>query len=78
MDNSLAVWDVKPVAVNETRLVKIMRGATHNFEKNLLRCSWSEDEKLVTCGSADRSVNVWDVDTGMVKNRLGGHLGSVN
>jgi len=34
--------------------------------------------KLVTSGSADRTTNIWDVETGALKHRLGGHTGSVN
>jgi Prp8 binding protein len=78
MDNTLMIWDVKPFCQNETRMVKCLQGATHNFEKNLIKCCWSEDETLVSAGSADRTVNVWDVKTGQIKHRLGGHKGSVN
>jgi len=53
-------------------------GATHNFEKNLLKCCWSTDSSLISAGSADRTVNVWDVKSGDLKHRLGGHKGSVN
>lgn len=78
MDNSLVIWDIKPFTTNETRLVKVLHGATHNFEKNLLRCAWSPDKLWVTAGSADRTVNVWHVESGQLRHRLGGHLGSVN
>ena len=62
----------------ETRLVKTFTGASHNFERNLLRCGWGNNDKLVTAGSADRVVYVWDAESGEVKHRLGGHQGSVN
>jgi Prp8 binding protein len=78
MDSTLAIWDIKPFCALETRMVKVLRGGTHNFEKNLLKCGWSSDEQYVTAGSADRTVNVWKVETGELKHRLGGHLGSVN
>ena len=78
MDNTVRIWDVKPFTTNETREEKVFLGATHNFEKNLLKCCWSGDEKLISAGSADRTVNVWDVDSGQLKHRLGGHNGSVN
>ena len=67
-----------PYSNNPTREEKILLGATHNFEKNLLRCSWSADGKYVTCGSADRTSNVWDAESGQLLHRLGGHTGSVN
>ena len=34
--------------------------------------------KLVSAGSADRTTNIWEVETGVLKHRLGGHTGSVN
>jgi len=72
------MWDVKPYCGGETRLVKCFMGASHNFERNLLKCAWSQDEKFVTAGSADRTVNVWDSESGELRHRLGGHQGSVN
>lgn len=75
------MWDVKPfVGGNDgnKRLVKSFAGATHNFEKNLLRSSWNHDDSLVSGGSADRLVYVWEVDSGKMVHRLGGHQGSVN
>jgi len=53
-------------------------GIQHNFEKNLLRCGWNHDDTLVTGGSGDRFVCVWNVETGNMTQRLGGHHGSVN
>lgn len=56
-----------------------VHGAQHNFEKNLLRCSWSGDDRYVSAGSADRFVCIWDLEqNGKMTNRLGGHHGSVN
>ena len=72
------VWDIKPYSELESRMVRCYVGATHNFEKNLLKCCWSPDNSLISAGSADRTVNVWDVNTGDLKHRLGGHKGSVN
>ena len=48
-------------------------GATHNFERTLLKCNWSPDEIFVTAGSADRTVNVWNAENGELVHRLGGH-----
>ena len=55
-----------------------MTGAQHNFEKNLIKCSWNHDDTLVTAGSADRFAYVWETETGRMVQRLGGHHGSVN
>ena len=49
-----------------------------NFEKNLLKCSWSPDGAKVTAGSADRMVHVWDTTTRRILYKLLGHKGSVN
>ncbi len=77
MDNTLRTWDLRPYAP-EGRGLKVLRGHSHGFEKNLLRCAWSPDCRHLTCGSADRHVNVWRHDTGELVYRLPGHLGSVN
>jgi Prp8 binding protein len=81
MDNSLRVWDIKPYVAGgdeSKRCSKIFTGVQHNFEKNLLRCAWNYNDSLISAGSADRMVYIWDVDTGHMVNRLGGHHGSVN
>lgn len=78
MDNTCIIWDVKPYCPNETRVEKVLQGATHNFEKNLLKCCWSDCGQMVSAGSADRTVNIWDAQSGQLRHRLGGHKGSVN
>eukprot|EP00913_Durusdinium_trenchii_P019434 g18272.t1 len=55
-----------------------MRGATHNFEKNLLRVRWSEKDALLAAGSACQNVNIWDMKMLQLAYRLPGHTGSVN
>lgn len=77
MDNTLRIWDVRPFAPQE-RCVKILQGHQHNFEKNLLRCSWNPDGSQVAAGSADRFVHVWDTTSRRVLYKLPGHNGSVN
>ncbi|XP_014252579.1 U5 small nuclear ribonucleoprotein 40 kDa protein-like [Cimex lectularius] len=77
MDNTLRIWDVRPYAPPE-RCVKILSGHQHNFEKNLLRCSWSPDGSKVSAGSGDRFVYVWDTTTRRILYKLPGHNGSVN
>ena len=82
MDNTVRLWDVRPYVQSSTngqnRMVRFFTGSSHNFEKNLLRCGWSSDDSLLTAGSADRTVNIWEMDTGKLIHRLGGHTGSVN
>lgn len=77
MDNTVRIWDVRPFAPQE-RCVKIMQGHQHNFEKNLLRCSWAPDGSKVSAGSADRFVYVWDTTSRRILYKLPGHNGSVN
>jgi len=77
MDNSLRSWDVRPYVSTPTRQHAQFIGATHNFEKQLLRCSWSADGSRVSCGSADRIVWIWEYLTGRVLYKLPGHGGVV-
>jgi len=77
MDNTLRIWDVRPYAPQE-RCTTVLLGHTHNFEKNLLKCTWSPDGGMVSAGSSDRFVNVWDTESGRILYKLPGHLGSVN
>ncbi|XP_063829235.1 U5 small nuclear ribonucleoprotein 40 kDa protein [Ostrinia nubilalis] len=77
MDSTLRIWDVRPFAPSE-RCVKLMSGHQHNFEKNLLRCSWSHDGSKVAAGSSDRFLYVWDTTSRRVLYKLPGHNGSVN
>eukprot|EP00096_Caligus_rogercresseyi_P008873 TRINITY_DN2888_c0_g1_i1.p1 TRINITY_DN2888_c0_g1~~TRINITY_DN2888_c0_g1_i1.p1 ORF type:complete len:353 (+),score=90.06 TRINITY_DN2888_c0_g1_i1:45-1103(+) len=77
MDNSLRIWDVRPYVTGD-RCVKVFNGHKHNFEKNLLRCSWSPDGAMIAAGSADRFVYIWDTTSRRIIYKLPGHLGSVN
>ena len=59
MDNTVRLWDVQPFTQSPTRELQAFIGASHNVERNLLRCSWSADMKLISAGSADRTTNLW-------------------
>jgi len=78
MDSTVRMWDIRPYSEVPGRQVRVFTGASHNFEKNLLRCCWSGDDKLVSAGSADRQCYIWNSETGELRHRLGGHQGSVN
>ena len=54
MDNLLGQWDLKPFFEGQTRCIRTYQGFKHGAEKCLLRCSWSYDQTMVACGSADR------------------------
>ncbi|KAB5512729.1 hypothetical protein DKX38_029757 [Salix brachista] len=77
MDNKLSIWDIRPYAP-QNRCVKIFEGHQHNFEKNLIKCSWSPDGSKVSAGSADRMVYIWDTTSRRILYKLPGHTGSVN
>lgn len=75
MDATLRVWDVRPYAPAE-RCVRVMTGHAHNFEKQLLRCAWSADGKMVACGSSDRCLWIFAAE-GSVLYKLPGHKSTV-
>lgn len=76
-DSIIRCWDVRPFCQG-SRCIKVFQGHTHNFEKNLLRVCWSPDDSLISAGSADRNVYIWDFKTGKLERKFGGHNGSVN
>ena len=76
MDSTLKAWDVAPFSPSE-RCVATFEGHSHDFHKNLLRCSWSHDGEKVACGSADQIVHVWDVASTEELYYLPGHKGAV-
>ena len=78
MDNTVRIWDVKPFVSAETRETLVLRGAMHNYESNLLKCSWSPDGKRVAAGSSDKFVYVWNASESSLLYKLPGHKGSVN
>jgi WD40 repeat protein len=77
MDKSLITWDVRPF-VTGSRYSKTLVGGQHNLEKTLLKCSWSGDGEMVSCGSSDHIVHIWDEPSGEELYHLPGHAGSVN
>ena len=77
MDNTLKMWDIKPFAPAD-RCIRTFEGMVTSPEKNLSRPCWSNDMERVACGSADRTVLVWDRISGKIKYRLPGHKGHVN
>lgn len=92
MDHTLRSWNVRPYVPGmqnhaqdshgkeqgELRCMRLFHGHSHGAEKALLRCGWSHDGGLVTAGSADRNVHIWDADSCEPLYILPGHKGSVN
>jgi Prp8 binding protein len=81
MDGTLKTWDIRPFvddAAGKKRHDKTFTGGTHNAEKGLLNCAWSADGSMVTGGSADRIVHIWDELSAEELYCLPGHAGCVN
>ena len=78
MDHSLRTWDVRPFISGKNRHCKTFMGHKHNAEKGLLKCSWSRDGSMVTAGSADKMVHIWDEFSTEELYLLPGHKGCVN
>lgn len=64
MDGTMRTWDIRPfiddASGKKKRHDKTFIGGTHNSEKGLLNCAWSADGTMVTGGSADMIVRIWD------------------
>lgn len=79
MDGTLKTWDIRPfVQDGGKRHCKTFQGGTHNAEKGLLKCAWSSDGTMVTGGSADKVVHIWDELSTEELYYLPGHSGCVN
>ena len=78
MDGSIRSWDIRPFVTGNIRRRKTFLGGTHNAEKGLLNCSWSADGTMISGGSADRIVHVWDESSAEELYYLPGHTGCVN
>ena len=84
MDGSMRSWDIRPFVGTDVngnpkkRHCKTFLGSTHNAEKGLLNCAWSSDGNMVTGGSADKAVHIWDELTSEELYYLPGHKGCVN
>uniref|UniRef100_A0A6U6E5C0 Uncharacterized protein n=1 Tax=Odontella aurita TaxID=265563 RepID=A0A6U6E5C0_9STRA len=76
-DGTLRTWDIRPFAEGK-RHRKTFEGGTHNAERGLLNCAWSADGTMVTGGSADRVVHIWDEYSTEELYYLPGHAGCVN
>jgi Prp8 binding protein len=77
MDQTLQSWDIRPYVPGK-RHCKTFVGHKHNAEKGLLKCRWSADGRMVTAGSADRMVHIWDEFSGEELYLLPGHKGCVH
>lgn len=78
----MRTWDIRPFVDDafgkRKRHDKTFVGGKHNAEKGLLNCAWSADGTMVTGGSADRVVHIWDELSAEELYVLPGHKGCVN
>ncbi|WVR09291.1 hypothetical protein IAU60_006356 [Kwoniella sp. DSM 27419] len=79
LDSALIIYDVRPFSSDPMRVYRSLTGAPAGFEQTLIRVSWSKHDNgaRIAAGGGDRTVTVWDVDTGKVAYKLPGHKGTV-
>eukprot|EP01134_Creolimax_fragrantissima_P007018 CFRG7018T1 len=70
-DNSNRLWDTRMV-----RPIRRFRGH-QNTTKNFIRCSFGPGPHMVTGGSEDGTISIWDVNTGSTLQQLSAHTGTV-
>lgn len=79
MDGTLRTWDVSPFSQGKSkRQLKTFYGSKVNADKGLLKCRWNSDGTMVTAGSSDKAVHIWDELTTQSLYTLPGHTGCVN
>lgn len=61
------------------RVYRSLTGAPSGFENTLIRVAWSKHDQgaRIAVGGGDRTVTVWEVETGKVLYKLPGHKGTV-
>ncbi|RXK36152.1 Prp8 binding protein [Tremella mesenterica] len=79
LDSTLIIYDVRPFSADPMRVYRSLTGAPAGFESALIRCAWSKHDNgaRIAAGGGDRSVTVWDVETGRILYKLPGHRGTV-
>lgn len=66
--SQVLIHDVRPFAPNPSRVYRTLLGSPAGFESTLLRAAWSKDDggQRVAVGSADRSVCIWEMESGKI------------
>lgn len=77
-DQTIKIWDIRSSTIKDNRYVKNLIGHLQGNQKNLIRGTWSHDGLYISCGSIDKCVYIWDVNTRKIVQKLGGHMGTVN
>ena len=68
LSSQTIIHDVRPFSPSPSRIHRILMGAPAGFENTLLRGAWSKDDdgRRVAVGGADRTVCIWEVESGKV------------
>ena len=66
-DNSVRLWDVR-----SSKALRVFKGHL-NTSKNFVRASFGPGSELVTSGSEDGAIYIWDLETALLMQRLPGH-----
>eukprot|EP00948_MAST-09A_sp_MAST-9A-sp1_P001150 g1150.t1 len=79
MDNVMYAWDIAPFVQggDYQRCVRRFTGHKHGFDKSLLRSHFSPDGSLISTGSFDHHVYIFDFQSGELVYALPGHTGTV-
>lgn len=79
LDSALIIYDVQPFSSDPMRVYRSLTGAPAGFEQTLIRCAWTKHDggQRIAVGGGDRTVTVWEVETGKVLYKLPGHKGTV-
>ncbi|KLO07911.1 WD40 repeat-like protein [Schizopora paradoxa] len=77
--SQVIIHDIRPFSPSPTRVHRTLVGCPAGFEQTLLRAAWSKDDGggRVAVGGADRTVTIWDVESGKIQYKLPGHKGTV-
>lgn len=68
LSSQTVIHDIRPFSPSPSRIHRVLVGSPAGFENTLLRGAWSRDDggKRVAVGGADRTVCIWDVESGRV------------
>ena len=72
LSSQTLIHDVRPFSPSPTRIHRTLLGAPAGFENTLLRGAWSKDDggQRVAVGGADRTVCIWEVDSGKIQYKV--------
>ena len=66
LSSQTIIHDVRPFSPSPARVHRVLQGAPAGYENTILRGAWSKDDGggRVAVGGADRTVTVWEVESG--------------